>query len=103
MSKSDISAVSGVVGEIKQLGERAKKTAAKMKQTIGDADQALSLTDQLADELGGVTAELRAALGLNSNFPPSDLGAPIDIHADPAAPSALGQPAPLPDWVKKPE
>lgn len=70
MSKSDISAVSGVVGEIKQLGERAKKTAAKMKQTISDADQALGLTDQLANELGGVTAELRAALGLNSNFPP---------------------------------
>lgn len=72
MSKHDISAVSGVVGEIKQLGERAKQTADRMKKTISEADQALSMTDQLADELGGVTAELRAALGLNSNFPPAD-------------------------------
>lgn len=70
MSKHDISEVSGAVKEIKQLGERAKHTAGKMRKSIAEADQALGMTDQLADELGGVTAELRDVLGLNSNFPP---------------------------------
>lgn len=72
MSKNDITQVSTVVGEVKNLGERARKTAEKMRRSVNEADQALSMTDQLADELGGVTAELRAALGLNSNFPPPD-------------------------------
>lgn len=72
MSKNDITQVSTVVGEVKQLGERARKTAEKMRKSVNEADQALVMTDQLADELGGVTAELRDALGLNSNFPPAD-------------------------------
>lgn len=69
---SDVKAVTDVANDVARLGERARDVADAMRQSIEDTHQALNIAESVSKSLALATAELRGALGVQTNNPPEE-------------------------------
>lgn len=72
MSKNDVNQVTESARAIAEVGAAARKVREKLDQSIADVRDALGVADEVADALRSAGAELRGALGVQTNNPPRD-------------------------------
>lgn len=77
MSKHDVDQVTGLVREVAEVGELARRVASDLRVNLGDIREGLSAAQELSEALQTVGAELRGALGTQTNRPPRDGGGAV--------------------------
>lgn len=74
MSGRDVKQVTEVARDVAAVGKRAREVAGKLRSSIDEVHEALDVADGLGDALRAAGAELRGALGVQTNNPPEDPG-----------------------------
>lgn len=68
----EVKSLTDVVKDITTVKEQAAFVAQQLRQNISDVTEALQMTDEVSRALREAGAELRGALGVQSNNPPPD-------------------------------
>jgi hypothetical protein len=72
MSSTDVKQVTDSAKAIAQVAADARRIRQKLDQSIAEVNDALGIADGVADALRSAGAELRGALGAQTNNPPED-------------------------------
>lgn len=70
MSSGDVKQVSESARAIAKVGEDARRVREKLEESIREVTEALGVADEVATALRSAGAELRGALGIQTNSPP---------------------------------
>lgn len=68
----DVKQVSEIAREVGAVGQRAREVADRLKRSVAATHEALDVADDVGKTLDQAAAELRGALGMNTNNPPTD-------------------------------
>lgn len=74
MSDKDVKDVTEAARSIAEVGQRAREVAEDLKSSVAEVHQALDAADGVNRALKGAAAELRGALGVQTNSPPAGEG-----------------------------
>lgn len=69
---AEVKGLTDVVKDISSVKQQASQVAGQLRENIGNVQQSLGMVSEVSEALKAADAELRGALGIQSNNPPTD-------------------------------